>query len=137
MWLLDVLIEHASLQLDRPFSYSYDGFLGHRRGFRVLVTFNHQTLIGYVLDAHEIVAVPTGTSTKILPILSIIDQEPLLNDELMALAISMALGNLWPRISVLQAMLPKAETKKSALKGPKIAYEDFVRVVNTDESDLT
>ncbi len=138
MWLLDVLIEHASLQLDRPFSYSYDGFLGHRRGFRVLVTFNHQTLIGYVLDAHEVFAVPTGTSMKILPILSIIDQEPLLNDELMELALSLAEDNLWPRISVLQAMLPQSlKPKKSALKGPKIAYDDFVRVVNTDETDLT
>ncbi|MFA5235793.1 MAG: primosomal protein N' [Bacilli bacterium] len=138
MWLFDVLIEHASLQLDRPFSYSYDGPIHHRRGFRVLVTFNHQTLVGYVLDAHEAAALPTGTGLKIIPIISIIDQEPLLNDELMDLALKLAEENLWPRISVLQAMLPQSlKPKKTALKGPKIAYDDFLKVLSTDETDLT
>ncbi|HOJ45398.1 MAG TPA: primosomal protein N' [Bacilli bacterium] len=142
MWLLHVLIEHASLQLDRPFSYVYEGSIKHRRGFRVLVTFNHQKLVGYVLDSEHvdqtIAQLQATTSHRLLPIDALLDEEPLLNEELLQLALELAHDNFWPRISVLQAMLPLSlKPKKTALKGPKIAYETFVRVIDECETNLT
>lgn len=142
MWLLHVLIEHASLQLDRPFSYVYDGAIKHRRGFRVLVTFNHQKLVGYVLDSEHssktLAQLQEATPHRLLAIESLLDEEPLLNDELLRLALELAHDNFWPRISVLQAMLPLSlKPKKTSLKGPKIAYDTYVEVIDGSETDLT
>lgn len=142
MWLLHVLIEHASLQLDRTFSYVYDGKLNFQRGFRVLVPFNHQSIVGYVLDSERVDKTLTQlqeeTPHRLLAIEAILDNEPLLSDELLQLALDLSHDNFWPRISVLQAMLPLSlKPKKSALKGPKIAYDYFLKVVDETEVDLT
>ena len=43
-----------------------------------------------------------------------------------------------PKISVLQAMLPPSlSPRKSSLKAPKIAYDQFYEVLNDSEDDLT
>ncbi|HAV19655.1 MAG TPA: hypothetical protein DCX17_01340, partial [Firmicutes bacterium] len=142
MWLLQVLIEHASLQLDRPFTYWYEGELSFKKGFRVLVPFNHQSLVGYVLDAEELQEpldkFQAKAPHKLLPIEQIIDQEPLLNEELMHLAFDIAAYNFLPRISMLQAMVPSSlKPQKSALGGPQIAYEAMVKVIDSSEDGLT
>ncbi len=142
MWLLFVLIEHASLQLDRPFSYLYDGELKHTRGFRVLVPFNHQTIVGYVIAAEQITeplpVLQKRYPYKLLHITALLDDSPLLNDELMELAKTLAGEYLWPHVSVLQAMLPQSlKPKTSALKGPKIAYESYVKIRDVSEEGLT
>ena len=52
--LLEVLIERANQTLNRPFSYLYQGNKKVDRGYRVLLEFNHQELMGYVLSTKEI-----------------------------------------------------------------------------------
>ena len=46
MKIIELLIEHHNYSLNRPFSYYYLGNKKVDRGFRVLVTFNHQELVG-------------------------------------------------------------------------------------------
>ncbi len=142
MQILDVLIQHAKTSLNRPFSYLYDGDLALKKGIRVVVSFNHQRLVGYVVDIHQ-----TALSQKELEaqngfrfgfILGVLDKEPLLSDELLRLCDEVATYYLAPKISVLQAMLPSSlKPAISALKGPKIAYDTYYRLLNDDEEGLT
>ena len=53
MKILEVLIEYANYSLDRPFSYFYKGDKAVDVGFRVLLTFNHRDLVGYVTKCYE------------------------------------------------------------------------------------
>ncbi len=68
----------------------------------------------------------------------LIDKEPLLNEELERLCIEVAEYYLAPKISVLQAMLPASlRPSLSSLRGPKIAYEKWVEILDADETGLT
>jgi primosomal protein N' (replication factor Y) (superfamily II helicase) len=142
MLLLEVLIEHATHHLNRTFSYYYQGKKKVERGYRVLVNFNNQLLVGYVVKAsykqESLTALQANTPYKINSILDVIDEFPLLNEELMTLAEQLSQHYFWPHISVLQAMLPKSlKPKKTALKGPKIAYETYLIVIDNSEDGLT
>ncbi len=142
MQILDVLIQHAKTSLNRPFSYLYDGPLNIKKGIRVIVSFNHQRLVGYVVDTHE-----TLLSQKELEeqngfrfgfIGGVLDKEPLLSEELLRLCEEVASYYLAPKISVLQAMLPSSlKPAISALKGPKVAYDTYYRLLKDDEEGLT
>lgn len=142
MVILDVLIQYGSQALDKTFSYLYSGnkVVGPR--FRVTIDFNGKQIMGFVMGVH-----PTSKSEEELEkengfplkhILDVVDEEPLLTDELMKLAQEVSDYYLSPLITVLQAMLPLSLSPRiSALRGPKIAYETYVSLLNSDESDLT
>lgn len=142
MEILDVLIQHAKTSLNHPFSYLYDGPLKLKKGIRVLVSFNHQRLVGYVVDVHETALTQTELEEKngfrFGFISGVLDQEPLLSDELLLLCDGVASYYLAPKISVLQAMLPSSlKPSISALNGPKIAYDTYFRLLKDDEEGLT
>ena len=142
MKVIELLIEHNNYSLNRPFSYVYFGDKKVERGYRVLVTFNHQELVGYVTKVYE-----TNKSKKeleeelgfeISEINDVIDSSPLLNEDLMSLADEISDYYLASKISVLQAMLPPSlSPRRSSLKAPKIAYDQYVKVKNYSEVDLT
>ena len=48
MYILEVLIEHPRLSLNRPFTYSYKGKEPLSVGTRVFINFNNQKIVGYV-----------------------------------------------------------------------------------------
>jgi len=142
MKLLEVLVERKATSLDRPFTYIYKGEKQVEAGFRILTDFNGSELVGYVLKAE------TTTKTKeelekemgfeIVEIKDILDDKPLLNDELFALANKISSYYLSPLIAVLQAMLPPSlKPAKSSLNGPKIAYETYVEPLSIIEDGLT
>ena len=53
MKIVEILIEYANYSLDRPFSYLYKGDKTIGPGFRVLLSFNHREIIGYVTKVYE------------------------------------------------------------------------------------
>lgn len=121
MYILKVLIEHPVHSLDTTFDYlSQEPLVA---GVRVSVRFGYQKLIGYVEHVEQ-----TNLSQEELEknagftyhfIDEVIDQEPLLNEELQQLAIQLSHMTLSPRIACLQAMLPsqlKPSTTKSVGK---------------------
>ncbi len=143
MKILDVFIQHAKSSLNKPFSYLYDGDAPIGVGYRVLVSFGKQErLMGFVARVSE-----TNLTAKELEeangfriefIHSVVDKEPLLNDELLQLADEVSQYYIAPKISVLQAMLPQSlKPSISSLRGPKIAYEDYLEAVDVDEDGLT
>ena len=133
MKILEVLIQHGKTQLDRPFTYLYDGEETLGIGYRVLVSFNHQRLMAFVVALREV----DKTKEEIIEsygyplsfIEGVYDKERLLNQELMRLADEVADYYLAPKIAVLQAMLPATlKPSISALRGPQIAYEDWLKL---------
>ena len=142
MKLLEVLIERKANTLNRPFSYIYEGDKPIDVGYRVLVPFAHQTVIGYVIGVKEetksIKALEEEMGFRIDKVKDVLDDKPLLNKELLQLSNEVADHYLAPLISVLQTMLPSSlKPASSALKGPKIAYDTYVKLIKDDEEGLT
>ena len=142
MKLVEVLIEHNTYSLNRPFSYLYSGNKKVDVGFRVLIKFNNQELVGYVINVKETnkskeeLVEELGFSVSELD--DVIDESALLSKELMDLADQVSDYYLASKISVLQAMLPPSlSPRRSSLKAPKIAYDQYVVINKYDESLLT
>lgn len=142
MRIVEILIEYASHTLDRPFSYLYDGNKKIGPGFRVLVNFNRRPLVGYVLSIKETTLtqdeLEEQSGYRLEDIEDVIDEAPLLNQDLFDLAKRVSQYYLAPFISVLQAMLPPSlSPRKSSLRAPKIAYEQYLTINRYSEIDLT
>ena len=143
MKLLEVLPERKVESLNRPFSYIYEGNKPVDKGYRVLIPFNTQKIVGYVISSKEVdisskQELEEKTGYNISSIIDVLDEKPLLNDELMALAERISKEYLSPLIGVLQCMLPTSlKPTSSSLKGPKIAYETYLEVNEDIEEGLT
>ncbi len=142
MKIIELLIERNNYSLNRPFSYVYFGSKPVDRGYRVLVEFNHQELVGYVLSVKEnnktVSELEEELGFEINEIIDVIDSSPLLNKDLMELADQVSDYYLASKISVLQTMLPPSlSPRRSALKAPKIAYDQYVVIDNYSEDNLT
>ena len=142
MLVVETLIEYASHSLNRPFSYVYNGNKKVDRGYRVLIEFNHRQIVGYVINVQETNKTKDQLEEemgfRIDEIVDVIDNAPLLNEDLLELADKVADYYLAPKISVLQTMLPPSlSPRRSSLKAPKIAYDLFLQVVDDNEEGLT
>ena len=110
MKIVELLIEHNSLTLDRPFTYVYNGEKTIQSGIRVLIDFHHQQLVGYVTSfkdcelSKEQLELEMGYQLN--EIIDVIDESPLLNEDLLSLAEEISSYYLASKISVLQIMLP-------------------------------
>ena len=142
MQIVKVLIEYANRTLNRPFSYFYKGNVKIQKGVRVLVNFNHRDIVGYVINVEEtdktVSEIEEESGYQLNEIVAIVDQTPLLDEELLALLDEVSSYYLAPKISVLQAMLPPSlSPRRSSLKAPKIAYDQFYEIVDDNEEGLT
>ena len=142
MKLLEVLIERKANTLNRPFSYIYKGDKQIGVGYRVLVSFAHKDTIAYVINVKDSEKTKEQLEEEmgfqIGEIKDVLDEKPLLNDELIKLSQEVSNYYLAPLISVLQTMLPSSlKPASSSLRGPKIAYDTYVKLIDDDEEDLT
>lgn len=138
MNIVEVLIQHPVFKLNRPFSYLCNEDISV--GVRVFINFNKQRIVGYVLSVKETIKTPDelkqeeGIEYKFID--EVIDQTPILNDELIALSEQVASYYYAPLISVLHAMLPPSlRPLKSGVRSAKIAYEKFISI-NPSHGDL-
>lgn len=142
MKILEVLPERDKQSLSGPFTYLYDGKAPIGETFRVMVPFGHQKIMGFVLSLREdprpLEEIQKDYDRPLRFIDRVIDVEPLLDKEAMDMALEVSRYYLSPLISVLQAMLPKSlSPRSSSLKGPKIAYEKWLELVDPSEEGLT
>ena len=119
MYLFACYIEHPVRSMDQTFTYYSEQF--SEPGVRVTVDFNHRTAVGFVEEVRECEEVPEG----IKPVLSILDEEPLITPELHALAQYMKDITVSTSIACYQAMLP-AKIKPGG-KEKKAVREVWVR----------
>ena len=96
--------------LDRTFTYALGEGHAAQRGMRVIAPFRNEKLIGVVTAAD--VSAPTDVDVR--PLEAVLDDEPLLGEQLMALAEWMAQYYLAPLGEVLRGMLPlTAEVRRT------------------------
>src|ERR1700693_4367091 len=96
--------------LDRLFTYAVRDDQTPLRGARVIVPFRNEKLIGVVTAA--LVAAPPDVEIRCLD--AVVDDEPLLSEQLMSLAEWMAQYYLAPLGEVLRGMLPlRAEVQRT------------------------
>jgi primosomal protein N' (replication factor Y) len=119
MRVVSVYIEHPIMQLNSPFHYLLKGEDYLARGMRVKVDFNGRLLVGFVDEVEEVEdldAYCRNLDYQLKEIQEIIDDEPLLNDELYQLGLWMSRQSVSPVISCFQAMLPAALKPSSSHK---------------------
>ena len=136
MYLLECYIEHPVRSIDQTFTYySAEPAVP---GVRVLVSFNGRSVLGFVEEVTESTETPQELEQRlgyaVSPVLEILDQEPLITEELAILAGRMKEETLSTMIACYQAMLPgKIKPKKTK---QKIAEEVWVRQ-SAEEVSLT
>jgi primosomal protein N'' len=131
MQIAKVLIEHPNVNIQHTFDYAVTT-QNVEKGMRVEVEFNKQKVIGFVED---IVVLEEDKhhyeemiGFEIKDILAVIDEEPLLNEELFACADYLSYITIAPKISVFQAMLPsKLKPKSSFGKIKETAFVQFLQ----------
>lgn len=96
-------------------------------GIRVKIPFGRMTLEGFVM---EIVTSTLYDKTKIKDIIEVIDERPVLNDEMILLGEDMSKSLLCSMVSSYQVMLPKA-LKASAGTKINIKYNRYLRRVKS------
>lgn len=122
MNLVHCYIENNTSALDQTYTYQFKNE-DVEVGKRVLVNFNGKERIGFV-DAIEYHSTKSF-DYEIKPILEVIDQKPILNEEMIELAKWMSKTTVSTVISALQAILPSQLKPKSTKT--KIVMEKWVQ----------
>lgn len=117
-----VIIEYGAKAVDREFTYIvpeiYQGKI--KVGHRVRVPFNNRDIEGFVLALND----QFDSKYELKEIISLCDEEPILNEEMLYLGSKIQSKILCSRISIYQAMLPKAlkASHKTNIGIKKIRY---------------
>lgn len=131
MKIAHVFVEHPIMHLDHTFTYHCDSF-SVCRGVRVQVPFGNTSIVGFVTGVEEINEEQLQQYSFALKwIQGVIDEEPLMNEELFRLADWMAKTCVAPTISCFQCMLPTKLKPKSS--SGRIKMEAWVHVVKQHE----
>ncbi len=122
MYLIEAYVTNSSLNINRPFTYVYDRPL--QSYVRVKVLFNRSQNIALVVSCKKTELsreqIDDAFGFKVLEISEVIDEEPVISDEIFELASWLAKTTISPFISCLNAMLPKTLKTTKNLKGPKL-----------------
>ena len=137
MYIIELSIEIQNMKLNQLYTYLSEDIL--YKGQRVEIEFNNRKLIGFIINVKESLLeyneLEKLLGYKLKYINKIIDNEPILNDELIDLAISMHIDTVSPLISCLNTILPPNLKSKSTKQ--KIVYEKWVKRTNKFKTNLT
>lgn len=122
----DVLVEIKVKQIDQTFTYKVPEELLNqiKIGERVIVPFGKQTLEGFVIKIEK-----RSEEFKLKEILKIIDEDPILNDELLELGKYISKKTMTNLITSYQTMLPTALKAKHGFNVPK-KYQKYIKLIN-------
>ena len=131
--VVEVLVEIKAKRIDKTFTYKVpnDLITQIEIGKRVLVPFNNRKLEGFILKIDKD---KKDYDYELKDIISVIDKEPVLNDELIKLGRYISKKTLSPLISSYQTMLPQALKAKKGLVVNK-KYEKYLKL--SDSFDAT
>lgn len=134
MYLIEAYVTNASLNINRPFTYIYDSDID--KYCRIRVVFNHADNIALVINStytdKNIDELEEEMGFKLSRVLEVIDDNPVISDELYDLAFWMSRTTISPLISCLNAMLPKTLRTSKTIKGPKTVHK--IRKNEIDQS---
>ncbi len=106
-----VIIEYGAKAVDREFTYIVPDKLKNilKIGHRVLVPFNNKNIEGFVLNIDN----QYNDDYELKEIIDVCDENPILNKEMLYLGEEIQKEILCSKISIYQAMLPKALKAKN------------------------
>ena len=137
MHLVNVWIEHPVMDLNRTFTYALKDGMKAQRGVRVEVPLLSQSVTGFVDGGEETDLSLEEYSEKagyeIKEVIRVIDDEPILNEELYELGLWMAHQTVSPNIACFQCMLPSKMKPRSNRKASVVEY--YVHLI--DETKAT
>ncbi len=123
MCYASVIVDVPAYAIDRPFDYivpeKWRDII--QVGSRVKVPFGHRHILGYVV---QLASETTVDPSKLKQLSELIDVEPVLTEELLQLAHTMANETICLHIEALQAMLPSAM---------RMRYDKQVIVLDRDQ----
>ena len=122
MYLVEVYVTNASLNINYPFTYYSDKEI--TKYVRVKVHFGKGFTNALVYKCYEsnksIEELNNQNGYKLQKINEVIDSEPIISEELFNLAIWLSKTTISPLISCLNCMLPKALKTSKTTSGPKM-----------------
>ena len=121
----DILVEIGSIE--KTFTYKVPSNFDVLAGMRVLVPFGTRKLEGFILKIYD----EGSFDYEVKDIIDIIDDHPVINDEMLELGKYISKRSLSSLISVYQTMLPSALKAKSSRKFNK-KYLTYISYVNSD-----
>ena len=134
---MNVWIEHPVMDLNRTFTYALKDGMKAQRGVRVEVPLLSQSVTGFVDGGEETDLSLEEYSEKagyeIKEVIRVIDDEPILNEELYELGLWMAHQTVSPNIACFQCMLPSKMKPRSNRKASVVEY--YVHLI--DETKAT
>lgn len=144
MKILKVLMEHRSLSLDTSFSYLANDETKVDVGYRVFVSFGVQKIIGLVIEVEKTslnlkeISNRDGFQYKFIE--QVIDESPIIEDDLLKLAKEMSYQYVTPLMSCIQTILPTAYKPQSTSLHQKTKgriIKKLIPVFDLDSSLLT
>lgn len=127
MRVVEVWIEHANLNINNTFTYQATGF-EVQVGMRVLIPFNHRKIVGFIAKVSDLPLDETSYQETygyaIKSIISVLDDAPIINDELLQCALYLAQQTVSPVISCLSVMFPNA--LKPKIKRQTIRQDAYI-----------
>lgn len=131
---VDVLIEIKAKQMNQTFTYQVPKEFEHVTiGMRVTVPFGTRNLEGFVLKKYK---EKKDSTYKIKAIQNIIDDHPVLNEELLKLGKYISKKTLCNLISAYQTMLPSALKAKKGMEIHK-KYETYIVLDQYEKTKVT
>ena len=134
IFLIHCWIEHPIRPVDQLYTYYSSQEL--LPGMRIKVDFNNRESIGFIEEVEErneaLDVIKEELGVDIKPVLEVLDEEPLITDELHSLAMFLKETTLSTTISCFQAMLPSKI--KPISSNQNIVNEQFVKVSDVEVS---
>ena len=126
---IEVLVELKAKRIDKTYTYSVPEILKDniKIGIRVLVPFGSQKLEGFVLKITN----DNSQEYELKQIIDIIDEEPVINEEMLELGKYVSKKTLSNLISAYQSMLPSALKAKKDFKINK-KYISYIKKIDNE-----
>ena len=133
-YLVDVIVERGVYSLNKPFTYAYLQDRQIKKGCRVKVKFNSSLIVGFIVNDPKQIDEDYNTYISKLPyklncVEEVIDDTPILNEDLLKLANQVSSYYFAPLVEVLKVMLPPSlRPNTTSFYKPKINYSYFYKV---------
>ena len=131
MYIVEVYVRNASLNVNQVFSYSSNIYIEPYK--RVEIEFSKHITKGIVSLCHEVSSLEDKEKElgfKINPILNVIDEEPIVSKGQFDLAKWLSYTTVSPFIACLNTMLPKALRTSKTIKSQR--FIEYIRKTNIE-----
>ena len=126
----EVLIEYPTKKIDKYFTYKIPSKIDIKVGMKVKVPFNNKVINGFVVDIKD----TYNDTYELKEIISVVDPELILSDELIKLGEYIKDNTLCPKISAYQVMLPSSLKIKDDNTNYNF-YKTYI-VLNKDREEI-